>query len=175
MLCFYLYSPRTARFGQTFDHVGSAFPRPVAAVGKVAGRIELVVAEQYPLPSNFALCRCRQKLAREFDATAIVTERGDEEVARIMEITRGASAEVRRHAGTDDASDPLHSPRRIRWLRWGLSQAELVSSKSFWPARSSCSVLPLFPLSPPHQTPWAYVACRTACPIRPITPQRCAH
>jgi len=35
----------------------------------------------------------RQKLAREFGATDIVTERGDEGVARIMELTNGFGAD----------------------------------------------------------------------------------
>jgi threonine dehydrogenase-like Zn-dependent dehydrogenase len=35
----------------------------------------------------------RQKLAREFGATDIVTERGDEGVARIKELTRGVGAD----------------------------------------------------------------------------------
>lgn len=35
----------------------------------------------------------RQKLAREFGATDIVTERGDEGVARIMDLTKGVGAD----------------------------------------------------------------------------------
>jgi threonine dehydrogenase-like Zn-dependent dehydrogenase len=35
----------------------------------------------------------RQKLAREFGATNIVAERGDEGVARIMELTNGVGAD----------------------------------------------------------------------------------
>src|SRR3954454_18066407 len=35
----------------------------------------------------------RQKLAREFGATDIVAERGDEGVARIKELTRGVGAD----------------------------------------------------------------------------------
>jgi len=38
--------------------------------------------------------KSRQKLAREFGATDIVTERGDEAVARITELTNGIGAEV---------------------------------------------------------------------------------
>jgi threonine dehydrogenase-like Zn-dependent dehydrogenase len=37
--------------------------------------------------------RSRQKLAREFGATDIVTERGDEGVARVKELTRGVGAD----------------------------------------------------------------------------------
>jgi threonine dehydrogenase-like Zn-dependent dehydrogenase len=35
----------------------------------------------------------RQKLAREFGATDIVTERGDEVVARVKELTKGVGAD----------------------------------------------------------------------------------
>src|SRR5437773_7351046 len=35
----------------------------------------------------------RQKLAREFGATDIVTERGDEGIARIKELTKGVGAD----------------------------------------------------------------------------------
>ena len=51
----------------------------------------------------------RQKLAREFGATDIVTERGDEGVARIKEMTKGVGADsVLECVGTqgiDDAGD----------------------------------------------------------------------
>jgi threonine dehydrogenase-like Zn-dependent dehydrogenase len=46
----------------------------------------------------------RQKLAREFGATDIVTERGDEGVARIKELTRGVGADaVLECVGTQDS------------------------------------------------------------------------
>jgi threonine dehydrogenase-like Zn-dependent dehydrogenase len=46
----------------------------------------------------------RQKLAREFGATDIVSERGDEGVARIREMTRGVGAEsVLECVGTQEA------------------------------------------------------------------------
>jgi threonine dehydrogenase-like Zn-dependent dehydrogenase len=46
----------------------------------------------------------RQKLAREFGATDIVTERGDEGVARIREFTKGVGADaVLECVGTQDA------------------------------------------------------------------------
>ncbi|MCD6031605.1 MAG: Alcohol dehydrogenase zinc-binding domain protein [Thermomicrobiales bacterium] len=46
----------------------------------------------------------RQKLAREFGATDIVTERGDEGVARIMDLTNGVGADsVLECVGTQEA------------------------------------------------------------------------
>jgi threonine dehydrogenase-like Zn-dependent dehydrogenase len=46
----------------------------------------------------------RQKLAREFGATDIVTERGDEGVARIMDMTNGIGADsVLESVGTQEA------------------------------------------------------------------------
>jgi threonine dehydrogenase-like Zn-dependent dehydrogenase len=46
----------------------------------------------------------RQKLAREFGATDIVTERGDEGVARIKELTKGIGANsVLECVGTQDS------------------------------------------------------------------------
>ncbi|MEV7129355.1 zinc-dependent alcohol dehydrogenase family protein [Streptomyces sp. NPDC093260] len=55
----------------------------------------------------------RQKLAREFGATDIVTERGDEGVARIKEMTDGIGADsVLECVGTAEAmSQALHSAR----------------------------------------------------------------
>jgi threonine dehydrogenase-like Zn-dependent dehydrogenase len=49
----------------------------------------------------------RQKLAREFGATGIVAARGDEGVARIMELTNGVGAEsVLECVGTEDSMMP---------------------------------------------------------------------
>ena len=63
----------------------------------------------------------RQKLAREFGATDIVAERGDEGVARIKDMTKGIGAdsvlECVGTPGVDDAGDPLHAPGRVRLLR----------------------------------------------------------
>ena len=53
--------------------------------------------------------KTRQDLALEFGATDIISERGDEGVARIKELTkgdrRGLSARMRGHSGVDDAGD----------------------------------------------------------------------
>ena len=102
----------------------------VAVVGDGAvGLLAVLSAKQIGAERIIAMSRheSRQKLAREFGATDIVTERGDEGVARIKDLTRGIGADaVLECVGTSevyDAGDPFHSPRRVRWLRrrpaWG--------------------------------------------------------
>jgi threonine dehydrogenase-like Zn-dependent dehydrogenase len=56
----------------------------------------------------------RQKLAREFGATDIVTERGDEGVARIKQLTSGIGADsVLECVGTHESMmQAIHSARR---------------------------------------------------------------
>jgi threonine dehydrogenase-like Zn-dependent dehydrogenase len=55
----------------------------------------------------------RQKLAREFGATDIVTERGDEGVARIKELNNGIGADaVLECVGTQESmTQAIHSTR----------------------------------------------------------------
>ena len=55
----------------------------------------------------------RQKLAREFGATDIVTERGDEGIARIKELTKGIGADsVLECVGTQESMmQAIHSTR----------------------------------------------------------------
>jgi threonine dehydrogenase-like Zn-dependent dehydrogenase len=97
----------------------------VMVVGDGAvGLLGVLSAKQMGAERIIAMSRheSRQKLAREFGATDIVTERGDEGVARIKELTNGigadAGAGVRRHPGVDDAGDQFHPPGRVRGLRW---------------------------------------------------------
>jgi threonine dehydrogenase-like Zn-dependent dehydrogenase len=69
----------------------------VAVVGDGAvGLLAVLSAQQMGAERIIAMSRHepRQKLAREFGATDIVTERGDEGVARIKEITRGIGADA---------------------------------------------------------------------------------
>ena len=69
----------------------------VAVVGDGAvGLLAVLSAKQMGAERIIAMSRHepRQKLAREFGATDIVTERGDEGVARIKEITRGIGADA---------------------------------------------------------------------------------
>ena len=62
----------------------------------------------------------RQKLAREFGATDIVTERGEEGVARIKDLTKGIGAdsvlECVGTAGVHGAGHSGHARRRLRIL-----------------------------------------------------------
>ena len=63
----------------------------------------------------------RQKLAREFGATDIVAERGDEGVARIKDLTKGIGADsVLECVGTQESMmQAIHcdAPGRLRVLR----------------------------------------------------------
>src|SRR5881296_280027 len=68
----------------------------VAVVGDGAvGLLGVLSAKQMGAKRIIAMSRraSRQKLAREFGATDIVTERGNEGVARIMELTNGIGAD----------------------------------------------------------------------------------
>src|SRR6266446_763889 len=69
----------------------------VAVVGDGAvGLLGMLSAKQMGAERIIAMSRhaSRQKLAREFGATDIVTERGDEGVARIKELTEGIGADA---------------------------------------------------------------------------------
>ena len=103
----------------------------VVVVGDGAvGLLGVLSARQMGAERIIAMSRheSRQKLAREFGATDIVTERGDEGIARIKELTkghrRGFSAGVCGHAGIDDAGDPIDTPWRVRVLRRRSSRRE---------------------------------------------------
>ena len=68
----------------------------VAVVGDGAvGLLGVLSARQMGAGRIIAMSRHvpRQKLAREFGATDIVSERGDEAVARIKELTQGIGAD----------------------------------------------------------------------------------
>ena len=68
----------------------------VVVVGDGAvGLLGVLSAKQMGAERIIAMSRheARQKLAREFGATDIVTERGDEGVARIKELTKGVGAD----------------------------------------------------------------------------------
>jgi threonine dehydrogenase-like Zn-dependent dehydrogenase len=70
--------------------------KTVAVVGDGAvGLLGVLSAKQMGAGRIIAMSRhaSRQKLAREFGATDIVTERGDEGVARIKELTKGIGAD----------------------------------------------------------------------------------
>jgi threonine dehydrogenase-like Zn-dependent dehydrogenase len=70
--------------------------RTVVVVGDGAvGLLAVLSAKQMGTERIIAMSRheSRQKLAREFGATEIVTERGDEGIARIKELTKGIGAD----------------------------------------------------------------------------------
>jgi threonine dehydrogenase-like Zn-dependent dehydrogenase len=69
----------------------------VAVVGDGAvGLLGVLSAKQRGAERIIAMSRhpARQKLAREFGATDIVIERGDEGVGRIVEMTKGIGADA---------------------------------------------------------------------------------
>ena len=88
----------------------------VAVVGDGAvGLLGVLSAKQMGAERVIAMSRheSRQKLAREFGATDIVTERGDDGVARIKELTKGVGADaVLECVGTQEAmSQAVRSTR----------------------------------------------------------------
>jgi threonine dehydrogenase-like Zn-dependent dehydrogenase len=98
--------------------------KPVAVVGDGAvGLLGVLSAKQMGAERIIAMSRheSRQKLAREFGATDIVTERGDEGVARIKELTNGIGADsVLECVGTQESMmQAIRStrPGRVRGLR----------------------------------------------------------
>ena len=98
--------------------------KTVAVVGDGAvGLLGVLAAKQLGAERIIAMSRHepRQQLAREFGATDIVTERGDDGVAADQGPDRRARRALGhrggRHAGVDDAGHPLHPPRRPRRLR----------------------------------------------------------
>ena len=88
----------------------------VAVVGDGAvGLLGVLSAKQMGAERIIAMSRhaSRQQLAREFGATDIVTERGDEGVARIKELTKGVGADaVLECVGTQESMmQAIHSAR----------------------------------------------------------------
>src|SRR5437870_2024289 len=88
----------------------------VAVVGDGAvGLLGVLSARQMCAERIIAMSRheSRQKLAREFGATDIVTERGDEGVARIKELTKGIGADsVLECVGTQESMmQAIHATR----------------------------------------------------------------
>jgi threonine dehydrogenase-like Zn-dependent dehydrogenase len=89
----------------------------VAVVGDGAvGLLAVLSAKQMGAERIIAMSRHepRQKLAREFGATDVVTERGDEGVARIMDLTQGIGADsVLECVGTQESMmQAIHSTRK---------------------------------------------------------------
>src|SRR6185437_14209691 len=93
----------------------------VVVVGDGAvGLLAVLSAKQMGAERIIAMSRheARQKLAREFGATDIVIERGDEGVARIKELTRGIGADsVLECVGTSESMmQAIRCTRRGGWM-----------------------------------------------------------
>jgi threonine dehydrogenase-like Zn-dependent dehydrogenase len=93
----------------------------VAVVGDGAvGLLGVLSAKQMGAERIIAMSRheSRQKLAREFGATHVVTERGDEGIARIMELTHGIGADsVLECVGTQESMmQAINSTRKGGYL-----------------------------------------------------------
>ena len=91
--------------------------KTVAVVGDGAvGLLAVLAAKQLGAERIIAMSRheSRQRLAREFGATDIVTERGDDGVARIKDLTGGLGAHsVVEAVGTQESMmQAIHSTRR---------------------------------------------------------------
>src|SRR5213076_2766432 len=89
----------------------------VVVVGDGAvGLMGVLAAKEMGAERIIAMSRhaARQKLAREFGATDIVAERGDEGVARIKDLTRGIGADsVLECVGTQESMmQAIHVTRR---------------------------------------------------------------
>src|SRR5438309_4083006 len=118
----------------------------VVVVGDgAAGLLGVLSAKQMGAGRIIAMSRhpSRQKLAREFGATDIVTERGD------PRRRRGRGTGVRRHPGVDDAGDPLDAARRVDWLRrrpaWRRAARRRIVLRPrppSWRARAGTSIPP---------------------------------
>lgn len=78
----------------TSDVLGTGWFAADAASDGAVGLLAVLSAKQMGAERIIAVSRhaSRQKLAREFGATDIVTERGNEGVARIKELTKGIGA-----------------------------------------------------------------------------------
>ena len=97
-------------FGTGWFAADAANVKPGATVVVVGdgavGLLGVLSAQQMGAGRIIAMSRhdTRQKLAREFGATDIVTERGDEGVARVKELTRGIGADsVLECVGTEES------------------------------------------------------------------------
>src|SRR5438046_4039811 len=111
----------TGWFGAVAAEAGPG--KTVAVVGDGAvGLLAVLAARQLGDERIIAISRPepRQKLAREFGATDIVTERGDDGVARIMELTRGVGVDSALECvGTPESMmQAIHYTRKGGYLRY---------------------------------------------------------
>ena len=121
----------------------------VAVVGDGAvGLLGVLSAKQMGAERIIAMSRheSRQKLAREFGATDIVTERGDEGVARIKELTNGLGADsVLECVGTQESmmqAIRCHPAGRLRGLRRRPARGRSSTARSCSSPTSTCTAAP---------------------------------
>ena len=121
----------------------------VVVVGDGAvGLLGVLSAKQMGAERIIAMSRheTRQKLAREFGATDIVTERGDEGVARIKELTNGIGADsVLECVGTQESmmqAIQLRPPGRVRRLRRRPARRRARRRRSCSSPTSTCTAAP---------------------------------
>ena len=128
----------------------------VAVVGDGAvGLLGVLSAKQMGAERIIAMSRheSRQKLAREFGATDIVTERGDEGVARIKDMTNGIGADsVLECVGTQESM-----MQAIRSTRPGGSWVTSASRTASSSRARNCS-------SPTSTCTAAPPRCAASCP-----------
>ena len=121
----------------------------VVVVGDGAvGLLGVLSAKQMGAERIIAMSRheTRQKLAREFGATDIVTERGDEGVARIMDLTKGIGADsVLECVGTQESMMQAirsHAHGRVRLLRRRPARGRARRARSCSSPTSTCTAAP---------------------------------
>jgi threonine dehydrogenase-like Zn-dependent dehydrogenase len=132
----------------------------VAVVGDGAvGLLAVLSAKQMGAKRIIAMSRheTRQKLAREFGATDIVTERGEDGVARIKELTDGIGADaVLECVGTQESMiQAIHSTRPGGGV--GYVGVPYEAKIDFISPGEGCSLAMSVSMAAPHQ-------CGASCP-----------
>ncbi len=137
----------TGWFGAVAAEAGPG--KTVAVVGDGAvGLLAVLAAKQLGAERIIAMSRheSRQQLAREFGATDIVAERGDEGVAKIKELTDGLGAHsVIEAVGTQESmmqAIRVHPRRRARRLRRRLPRRRRCPARSCSSPTSTCTAAP---------------------------------
>ena len=125
----------------------------VVVVGDGAvGLMGVLAAKQMGAERIIAMSRhkTRQDLALEYGATDIVSERGDDGVARIKELTKGVGADsVLECVGTKESMTQALAMRAARrhdrlcrraaWRRVRRAAAVLLADAACWAARLRCA------------------------------------
>jgi len=148
--------------------------KTVAVVGDGAvGLLAVLSAKHRGAERIIAMSRhvSRQKLAREFGATDIVTERGDEGVNRIKELTKGIGADsVLECVGTQESMmQAIRSSRKGGYVGYvGVPTALSSTASSFSTHTCICTAAPLpCAASFPSSSTWCGIvrSIRAKCSI----------